>query len=328
MLIAGDIGGTKSNLGAFEIRDGKMVRLLETRFPSHTFASAEDLVNEFAQQIKKSVGGKIEAASFGIAGPVINNRVHATNLPWIIDGAKIAKLLGTPHVRLLNDLESTAYGITVLESSEFETLQMGVPNTKATKTVIAAGTGLGEAILAWDGTRHFAIATEGGHADWAPRNDREIEFWHYMKARNEFVSNELILSGRGFRCLHDFLGPQIHHPIFDNPAEDPAPVITHQALEKSCQVCSDALDLWIDIYGAEAGNLALRTAAVGGIYIAGGIAVKVLPRLRNGKFIQAFIAKEKFSEFLSRVPVNVVLNEDAPMLGAAYIASLNSREQP
>jgi glucokinase len=325
MFIAGDIGGTKSNLGAFEIRDGKIVRLFEHRFPSQSFSRAEDMIEEFAQEVKTRVGVKITAASFGIAGPVVKNRVHTTNLPWIIDGAALAKLLGLSQVRLLNDLESTAYGITVLESSEFEALQTGVPNLHATQAVLAAGTGLGEAILAWDGSRRLAIATEGGHADWAPRNDREVEFWRYLKARNEYISNELILAGRGFRSLHDFLGPQVHHPIFDDPAADPAPVITHQALEGSCQICSDALDFWIDIYGAEAGNLALRTAASGGVYVAGGIAVKILPRLQDGKFVQAFIAKEKFSEFLSRVPINVVLNENAPLLGAAFIASLTQK---
>jgi glucokinase len=318
MLIAGDLGGTKSNLGAFELQQGKLVQRAGKRVASHEYRKAEDLVAEFAH----GVGGKITAACFAIAGPVVDNAVHATNLPWIVEGAGLARVLGVPRVRLLNDLEATGYGIEVLEPSQVETLHAGVPNPRATKAVIAAGTGLGEGILFWDGTRHLPMATEAGHSDFPARNEKEIELWRFLKARNDFVSLELILSGRGFLSIHEMLGPDVKHPGFENPGMDAAPIITQQALTRSCPVCVATLDMWVEMYGAEAGNLALRTVAQGGIYVAGGIAIKILPKLLDGRFAAAFVAKEKLGSFLERIPIYVVLNEDAPLLGAAHVASL------
>jgi glucokinase len=321
MFIAGDIGGTKSNLGAFQMREGKLVRVFHERYASQQFRRAEDLVSKFANQASTTLSAKVAGASFGIAGPVVNNCVRATNLPWVVSGANLASLLGVSKVRLLNDLEATAYGVLALDPSELETIHPGVAAPNTTKSIVSAGTGLGEAILFWDGARHVPMPTEGGHADWAPRTEREIEFWRYMKTQVDIVSNETIISGRGFRLIHNFLGPDVKHPIFDDLTQDAAPLITHQALENTCPVCVQTVDMWIEIYGAEAGNLALRSVSRGGVYIAGGIALKLLPKLSTGKFVSAFQWKEKLSAFLSQIPIQVVLNEDAPLIGAATVAA-------
>jgi glucokinase len=304
-------------LGAYEVQDGKLVQTAYTRFSSHVFARPEDLVRKFVMMLK----GPVTAACFGVAGPVVDNRVHATNLPWVFDGQSMAQLLGIPQVRLLNDLEATAYGISVLGPSELEVIHNGYTPPQATKAVIAAGTGLGEGILFWDGTRYVAMATEGGHADFAPHTEQQAELWKFLKKRNDIVSCEIILSGRGFRALHDFFAPDVHHPEFQDPNDDPAPIITQHALDNTCPACVSAVDLWIEIYGSEAGNFALRTVSRGGMYVAGGIAVKILPKLQDGKFAAAFIDKEKLSEFLKQISIYVVLNEEAPLLGAAHCAS-------
>jgi glucokinase len=230
----------------------------------------------------------------------------------------MAKQLGLERVRLMNDLEAAAFGISVMGPTDLETLHEGVSAPQAPRVVIAAGTGLGEAILFWDGTKHIPTATEGGHADFAPHTDQQVDLWKFIKARSEFVSNELILSGRGFKTLHEFLNPDVRHPGFDDPSIDPAPAITRMALTKECPVCVAALDLWIEIYGSEAGNLVVRSVARGGVYVAGGIAVKILPLLKNGHFAAALQDKEKMSDFLAQVPIHVVLDEECPLKGAAY----------
>ena len=171
--------------------------------------------------------------------------------------------------------------------------------TDGTRVVIAAGTGLGEAILFWDGKRHLPVATEGGHSDFAPQTDQQAELWKFLKKRFEFVSNEIILAGRGFQHLHEFLNPEVRHPGFDDSTIDPAPEITRQALDKSCPVCVATLDLWVEIYGSEAGNLAIRTLARGGIYVAGGIAVKILSKMKDGNFAAAASRKEKMGEVIA-----------------------------
>ena len=189
MILAGDLGGTKSNLGLFDVQQGKLVRVAEKRFSSQAYPNAEQILQEFLQGASE----KVTAASFGIAGPVVNNTVKATNLPWMVDGAVVAKHLGLARVRLLNDLEAAAYGVGVLEPKDIETLHAGVSVPEANRVVVAAGTGLGEGILFWDGKQHVPIATEGGHADFAPSNDQQADLWKYIKARNEFVSAEMVL---------------------------------------------------------------------------------------------------------------------------------------
>jgi glucokinase len=322
MILAGDVGGTKSNLGLFEggqgaAQQGTLVRVAHKRYASREHAGLEEIVRDFLGV----TGAKVSAACFGIAGPVVDNRVHAGNLPWIVDGAIMVRELRLVRVRLLNDLEATSYGIGVMEPGDFETLYAGVPAPHAPQAVIAAGTGLGEAILWWDGARHVPMATEGGHADFAPHTDQQADLWRYVKARSEIVSNELLLSGRGFRTVHEFLDPAVRHAEFDDPAVDPAPEITRRALARECPVCVAAVDLWVEIYGSEAGNLAVRSVARGGIYVAGGIAVKILPKLKDGRFAAAVRHKEKMADFLAQVPIHVVLDEECPLKGAAYVAS-------
>jgi glucokinase len=315
MILAGDLGGTKSNLGLFDVQQGKLVRIARKRYTSHEYPGLKDITADFLTQN----GAKVTAASFGIAGPVVNNTVRATNLPWVIDGAEMAAFLSLNHVRLVNDLEATSYGIGVMEPSDLEVLYPGVPEPHATQVVIAAGTGLGEGILFWDGQQHVPIATESGHADFSPSTDQQADLWKFLKKRNDFVSSELILSGRGFQNIHEFLSPYDKHVGFDTTT-DPAPEITRRALAGECPVCVATVNLWIEIYGSEAGNFALRTLARGGIYVAGGIAVKILPKLKEGRFAAAARNKEKLEDYLAKIPITVVLNEDCPLMGAAFVA--------
>jgi len=314
VILAGDIGGTKTNLGLFDVQQGKLNRVAEKRYPSREHKGLEEIVADFV----RVTGAKPSAAGFGIAGPVVDNRVRTGNLPWVIDGATMAKQLGLERVRLLNDLEAAAFGISVMGPTDLETLHAGVEAPQAPRVVIAAGTGLGEAILFWDGTKHIPTATEGGHADFAPHTDQQVDLWKFIKARSEFVSNELILSGRGFKTLHEFLNPGVRHPGFEDSSIDPAPEITRMALSKECPVCVAALDLWVEIYGSEAGNLVVRSVARGGVFVAGGIAIKILPVLKNGRFAAALQQKEKMTDFLAQVPIYVVLDEECPLKGAAY----------
>jgi glucokinase len=317
MILAGDLGGTKSNLAAFEVHDGKLRCLDRAKFASQEASRAEEIVEAFARRI----GGKFAAACFGIAGPVFDNKVRATNLPWIVDGEALARLLGLQHVTLLNDMDTTFHGIEALEPDELYLLQASPPAPQENQALIAAGTGLGEAIRFWDGSRYIVMASEGGHADFAPRTDEEIELLRFLKAKQQWISWELILSGKGFREVHEFLDPKLVHPSFNDPKADAAADITHQALNHTCPVCVRALDLWADLYGAEAGNLALRSLARGGVFVAGGISAKLLPKLKDGRFTEAFSQKSKFGYFLKQVPITLVLNEDAPLLGAASVAA-------
>jgi glucokinase len=317
MILAGDIGGTKSNLGLFDVRDGKLVRAAHKRYGSHEHAGLQEIAQDFLRE----TGAKITAAAFGIAGPILQNRVQATNIPWIVDGAEMAKFLALPRVRLLNDLQATAYGAGVLGPGDMETIAAGVPAENATRAVIAAGTGLGESILYWDGAQYVAMPSEAGHADFAPATEQQADLWKFLKARNEFVYQELILAGRGFQRLHEFLDASLRHPGFDDQSIDPAVEITQLALAGTCPVCVSTLDLWIEIYGSEAGNLALRAVARGGIYVAGGIAVKVLAKIKEGKFAAAARRKSKTGGFsLGDVPIHVILDEECPLKGAAFVA--------
>jgi len=316
MILAGDIGGTKTNLGLFEERQGALVKITDKRYPSREHTGLEEIVADFV----KGAGANVSFAAFGIAGPVVDGRVRTGNLPWIVDGAVLAMQLGLGRVRLMNDLEATAHGIAVLKPGDLEVLHRGVAAPQAPRVVIAAGTGLGEAILFWDGSKHIPTATEGGHADFAPHTDQHAELWKFIKTRSEFVSAELILSGRGFRTVHEFLSATVRHPSFDDPKMDAAVEITKLALAKQCPVCVDTVNLWVEIYGSEAGNLAVRTVARGGIYVAGGIAVKILPLLKDGRFVAAVQHKEKMTDFLAKIAVQVVLDEECPLKGAANAA--------
>jgi glucokinase len=318
MILAGDLGGTKSNLGAFEMERGKLRCIAKKRFASQDFSRAEDIIESFTRELS----AKTTAACFDVAGPVVDNSIRATNLPWVVEGASLARLLGVARVPLLNDLEATGYGLQVLEPADLETLRPGVADPRANQAVIAAGTGLGEAMILWDGARHIPMASEGGHAGWAPHTEFEIELMRHLYKKYGAVECETLLSGRGFYEIHEFLDPTVRHQGFHDPNADPAPEITRRALDGSCGTCVRAVDVWLGMYGSEAGNLALRAVARGGMYIAGGIALKILPKLKEGRFVVAFSEHPKLQSFLAKIPLFVVLNEDAPLLGAAHVASL------
>jgi len=320
VILAGDIGGTKCNLALYEIAGASHRKIADHRYESRDFPAFDQVISKFLTDTRsetKNSGAKaIDAAGFGVAGPVIGRRVKATNLPWIVDAASLAKQLDTPHIVLLNDLEATAHSLALLPPSELSTLNAGNPDLHATQALLAAGTGLGESILFWDGTRRVIAATEGGHTDFAPRNEKEIELLRFMKKSNEFVSPELILSGRGFHTIHMFLNPSVQHASFAGPEADAAPEITRLGLEGKCPVCVETLDMWVSMYGAEAGNLALKSLARGGVWVAGGIGVKIRKKIEDGTFFRAFCAKEKFGPLLAQIPIQLVLNEEAPLIGA------------
>jgi glucokinase len=326
VILAGDVGGTKCNLALFAEKKGKLTTVFKQRFASKEFASFDLIVKEFSRQAASHLkNDKIIAAGFGVAGPVIDNHVRATNLPWVVDARILAQEVSTDKIVLMNDLGATGHSIEHLEPNEFVVLNPGKPEPGGTRALIAAGTGLGQSFLVWDGARYRIAPSEGGHADYAPHTDQQIELLRFMRRRYPQVSWELILSGRGFRTLHEFLAPNVKHPSFEDPDSDPAPEITRLGLERSCPVCVETLDLWTAIYGAEAGNLALKVLALGGVYVAGGIAVKIIEKIKDGKFFAAFQDKWKFEAMMQNIPVSVVLNESAPLLGAAYEALAATR---
>jgi glucokinase len=321
VILAGDVGGTKCNLALYEIRGSSREKIFEQRYESRAFPIFDEVISRFLLDARSAsaaaTAGEIAAAGFGVAGPVIGRRVKATNLPWIVDASVVAAQLKTEHVVLLNDLEATAHSLAHLSPSELSTLNRGTPAPQATRALLAAGTGLGEAILFWDGARHVVAGTEGGHTDFAPRTEQEIEFLRYMKKEHPCVSVELILSGRGFRAIHLFLDPSVQHPSFASASpDDAAPEITRLGLAGQCPVCVQTLDVWVSMYGSEAGNLALKTLARGGVWVAGGIAVKIRKKMEDGTFFRAFCEKEKFAALLAQIPVQMVLNEEAPLIGA------------
>ncbi|MGC1607722.1 MAG: glucokinase [Candidatus Acidiferrum sp.] len=321
MILAGDVGGTKCNIALFSERNGKLTSVFTQRFASKDFAQFDLIVREFLRQAAAHLTREqIRAAGFGVAGPVMNNRVRATNLPWTVDAAILANELNLSDVVLLNDLGATGHSIEYLSQDEFCVLNPGKPEYGGTRALLAAGTGLGQSILVWDGARYRVVPSEGGHSDFAPHTEQQIELLRFMRRRYSQVSWELILSGRGFRTIHEFLAPNILHHSFEDPGADPAPEITKLGLSKECSVCAETLDLWTDIYGAEAGNLALKVLALGGVYVAGGIAVKIIEKIKDGTFFEAFRDKWKFETMLGNIPVSVILNESAPLLGAAYEA--------
>lgn len=321
MILAGDVGGTKCNLALFQEKNGKLEVVFRERFASKEFAQFDLIIREFSRRAAPYLANdKIRAAGFGVAGPVINNRIHTTNLPWVVDADILAQELNVKTIVLVNDLGATGYSLEHLCPDDLCILNVGKPVEGASRALLAAGTGLGEGVLFWDAGRYKVVPSEGGHSDFAPRTDQQIELLKHMRRRYPQVSWELILSGRGFRTLHEFLAPSVQHPIFEDPDADPAPFITKSGLEHSCQACVETLDLWTSIYGAEAGNLALKVLALGGVYIAGGIAVKILPKMADGTFFKAFKDKWIYTNMLSNIPVSIVLNESAPLIGVAYEA--------
>jgi glucokinase len=323
MILGGDVGGTKCNLALFDVCRGALVEVESRRFPSKDFLKFEDVVAEFLRSFVEPQGISITAAGFGVAGPVHNRMVIATNLPWRVEEKNLAALLRLPRVALLNDLEATANGIAALSAKDFVTLNEGQPNPHGLQAVIAAGTGLGEAGLYWDGSSHRPFSSEGGHADFAPQNELEDALLLYLRSRfGAHVSWERILSGPGVHTLFEFLRDTkrgTEEPWLKEAMEkqDPSAVVSRAALENKSKICVDALDLFVSIYGGEAGNLALKLLSTGGVYVGGGIAPKILPKLRGPAFMEAFLAKGRLRQVLEQMPVRVILNDNTALFGAA-----------
>jgi len=321
MILAGDVGGTKCNLGLF-LQEGLALRaIFQRRLATRDYAGFEDLVEGFLQQAAAAANANritIDAAGFGVAGVVVEGRHYSENLPWVVDRGALARKLNLKNIRLLNDLTATALSLERLSAADLVTLNPGTPAPNATRAVIAAGTGLGEAVLFWDGEKYQVAAAEGGQADFAPRTEREIRLLTHLRLQLPQVSCEAIVSGRGFRRIHEFLDPSVSHESFVSPEGNAAGEITQRGLAQSCPVCERTLEFWAEIFGAAIGNFALQTMALGGIYIAGGIVLKILPKLQDGAFFKSFCGTSKLAPMLARIPISVVVNEDAPLLGAAY----------
>jgi len=329
MILAGDVGGTKCNLGLF-VQEGPALRaVFQRRLATRDYAGFEDLVEDFLKQAtaadEKANRSAIDAAGFGVAGVVAAGRHYSENLPWVVDVSALTRKLNLKNIQLLNDLTATALSLERLSVNDLASLNPGTPVHNATRAVIAAGTGLGEAVLFWDGKKYQVAPAEGGQADFAPRTEREIQLLSHLRAHLSHVSCEEIVSGRGFRRIHEFLNPSVRHESFESPEGNAASEITQRGLATSCTVCEETLGFWTEIFGAVTGNFALQTLALGGIYVAGGIAVKILPKLRDGTFFKSFCGTSKLAPVLARIPISVVVNEDAPIWGAAYQALMSSQ---
>jgi glucokinase len=323
LILAGDIGGTSTRLAYFDSAGGMLLPLIEGRFPSREAGSLLEIVGRFAA----GQGLAADRACFGIAGPVRHGRVQTPNLPWSVDADELAQALKLPAVRLINDLEANAYGIDLLGPEDLLVLNQGVPDPTGTIAVVSAGTGLGEALAYWDGSAHRPLSSEGGHADFAPRNELESELLLFLRAEHGRVSTERVVSGPGLRNIYRFLRDARHVPEAPAVAEamrhdDPSAVITRAALAGGCPLCGQVLDLFVSLYGAEAGNVALRTLATGGVYLGGGIAPKIIERLKGPGFMLAFSTKGRLSPLLENIPVLVILNDRAALRGAGRCATL------
>jgi glucokinase len=332
MILAGDVGGTKSNLGLFEAVEGRLrlVRSAQYRSPDHP--GLESVVLAFLAAGPPAPGG-IRAACFGIAGPVVDNRVSTPNLAWVVDGAVLAREAKVPVVSLINDLVATAEGIPELAAGEVAVLQEGVPEApghEGNRALVAAGTGLGTAFIPRVGDRWVPVPSEGGHVDFAPRVEEEIGLLRHLRERFGRVSVERVLSGPGLFNIYLYLRDVVKLPESPRVREslasglDPARVIGEAGLPSpagGCPLCFRALETFVAVYGAVAGNVALLGTATAGVWLGGGIAPKILPRLSDGLFRETFRAKGRFTPFLERVPVRVILNDRAALLGAARRAA-------
>lgn len=321
MILAGDIGGTKSLLAFFAPGGDPRAALDERSLPSRDFPGLAAVLAEFLRK----TSNRVERACFGVPGPVVAGRCETPNLPWVVETAELQRLLGA-EVLLINDLEATGYGIATLRPDEFVTLNERKANPVGNAALIAPGTGLGEAILFWDGRQHRPSASEGGHADFAPRNELEIDLLRHLLKTYDHVSYDQVISGRGLRQVYDFFRStgRFEEPTWLKQelesADDASAVISRAALEKRSELCVQALDLWVSVFGAEAGNLALKALATGGVYLGGGIAPKILPKLKQGGFLQAFWDKGRLGPLVAQMPVRVILNEKTALYGAAAFA--------
>ena len=330
MILAGDVGGTKVALALFGFQGGALQHAAEKRYPAKDYPSLEVIVKEFLDEQHQE--GKISAACFGVPGPVRHGVLRLTNLPWTLDSRKLSLDLGIDHLFLINDLEANGYGIPELKSDQVFTLSAGDPSVAGNRALISAGTGLGEAFLVWNGKRHIPMASEGGHCDFAARNEDEIDLLrHLQKKLSGRVSYERVIAGVGIKDVYEFLRDVRG---MDEPAwlrermktEDPNAVIGELGEGYKNDLCAKTLDIVVGAYGAEAGNLALKVLATGGVYVGGGIAPKILQKLQDGTFMKAFTDKGRLSDLLVQTPVRVILESRAALIGAAAYAEARATE--
>jgi glucokinase len=327
MILAGDVGGTKVHLALYDFTEGKLTHARDKQYPAKEYSGLEEIVKEFLGT------DKVSAACFGVPGPVRDGRLRLTNLPWTLDSRELAKNLQIDHVFLINDLEANGYGVAELGPDQIYTLSQGDASQIGNRALIAAGTGLGEGLLAWNGRIHVPYPSEGGHTDFGPRNEDEIELLRFLQRKyNGRVSYERVVSGMGLTNIYEFLrdnrGMEESKELADKIAQanDPNSVITDMALSAKSELCAKALDTMVSIYGAEAGNLALKVLSVGGMYVGGGIAPKILEKLKDGTFLRAFQDKGRLSQLLINMPVRVILDSGAALLGAAAYAEARAAE--
>jgi glucokinase len=321
MILAGDIGGTSTRLAYFEESGGKLLNHAEHIFRSRDYRTLEEAVSKFMteQNIRTSV------ACFGIAGPVKDGRSETPNLPWVIEDKALVRDLGIANVYLLNDLEANAWGLSQLGPDDYFEVAPGSGSVGGNKAVISAGTGLGKAGLYWDGVAHRPYACEGGHADFPPVNDLQIELLQFLRKKWDHVSLERVLAGPGLRNIYEFLrdtgkGKEESWLGDEMRAGDASAAISRNGLSGKSPLAEQALDLFVDIYGQAAGNTALEFMALGGLYVGGGIAPKILPKLQQRRFYDAFLAKGRLRSLLERLPLRIVLNDHTALLGAATVA--------
>jgi glucokinase len=326
MILAGDVGGTKVHLAQFDFTDGNVKHLRDQVFPAKQYAGLEEIVKEF-------IGSeKVSSACFGVPGPVRDGRLRLTNLPWTLDSRELAHDLKIDYVFLINDLQANGYGIAELGADQIYTLSEGDSRQVGNRGLISAGTGLGEAFLVWDGRDYVPYPSEGGHSDFAPRNEDEIDLLRFLRQKyNGRISFERVVSGQGLTNIYEFLrdGRGLEEPVWladRMRKEDPNAVITESALKAKSELCEKTLDMFVSAYGAEAGNLALKVLSVGGLYVGGGIAPRILEKLKDGTFVKAFTDKGRLSQLLVNIPVRVILESRTALIGAAAYAESRAAE--
>jgi glucokinase len=319
MILAGEIGATRTRLAAFETEGNRLNRAVEKNYMSQEHAGLSEIIDAFV----KTEGILVHRACVGVAGPVRRGRSKISNLPWIIDSRDLAKQLKLDSVGMLNDLEAYAYGIDALDSKDFVTLNEGSADAEGNRAVISARTGLGVAGLYWDGFRHHPFGCEGGHSDFAPRNELEMELLTYLQKKYGRISCERILSGPGIKNIYDFLRdthkaeePQSLKDQMAATADAPA-LISQLATGGKAPICDQTMSIFVSIYGAETGNVALNFMSTGGIFIGGSVAAKNVPRMKDPIFMQSFLDKGRMVPLLKEMPVTIVLNDDSGLIGAA-----------
>ena len=327
MILAGDVGGTKVNLALYDFTDGKLTYNRDERYAAKEYHGLEEIVKQFLGTDRAT------SACFGVPGPVRDGRLRLTNLPWTLDSRELSTGLGIQHVFLINDLEANGYGIAELSADQIYTLSEGDGSQVGNRALVAAGTGLGESILIWNGRAHVPYPSEGGHADYAPRNEDEIELLRFLQRKyNGRVSFERVVTGMGMTSIYEFLREVkgVEEPVWlaekIAAAHDPNSVITEMGLAAKSELCAKTLDMFASAYGAEAGNLALKVLSVGGLYVGGGIAPRILEKLKDGTFMKAFTDKGRLSQLLINMPVRIILESRAALMGAAAYAEARAAE--